>query len=70
MRGGGGAGQLMSRGARIAVAVAVGVALGCVCAFLYPDGLISRAPDSALRWPHRVRSPPLVFCSVRAEFEI
>ncbi|WOK95630.1 hypothetical protein Cni_G04337 [Canna indica] len=28
-----------SRGSRIAMAVAVGILLGCVCAFLYPDGL-------------------------------
>lgn len=39
-----------SRGSRIAAAVAVGIVLGCVCAFLYPDGLFrsfSRGQDSA-----------------------
>uniref|UniRef100_A0A0E0AM12 Glycosyltransferase n=1 Tax=Oryza glumipatula TaxID=40148 RepID=A0A0E0AM12_9ORYZ len=56
MRGGagGGAGQPLSRGSRIAAAVAVGVALGCVCAFLYPDGLLSRSSDAALHWPRQV----------------
>ncbi|XP_074573373.1 arabinosyltransferase RRA2-like [Curcuma longa] len=41
---------LPSRGSRIAAAVAVGILLGCVCAFLYPDGLFrsfSRVQDSA-----------------------
>lgn len=52
MRGGGG-GQTLSRGSRIAAAVVVGVALGCVCAFLYPDGLLSRAPHSAIHWPRQ-----------------
>ncbi|GJN40095.1 hypothetical protein PR202_gb29263 [Eleusine coracana subsp. coracana] len=57
MRGSGGAGgQPMSRGARILAAVVVGVTLGCVCAFLYPDGLIPRSPDSALHWPRRFYS--------------
>ncbi|ONK58599.1 uncharacterized protein A4U43_C09F14720 [Asparagus officinalis] len=35
MRGAGGS----SRGSRIAMAVAIGITLGCVCAFLFPDGL-------------------------------
>uniref|UniRef100_A0A0E0AM11 Glycosyltransferase n=1 Tax=Oryza glumipatula TaxID=40148 RepID=A0A0E0AM11_9ORYZ len=58
MRGGagGGAGQPLSRGSRIAAAVAVGVALGCVCAFLYPDGLLSRSSDAALHWPRQADS--------------
>ncbi|CAD6223305.1 unnamed protein product [Miscanthus lutarioriparius] len=50
---GGGAGPPLSRGSRIAAAVVVGVALGCLCAFLYPDGLFARAPDSAIHWPRR-----------------
>jgi hypothetical protein len=54
MRGGGASGQPLSRGSRIAAAVAVGVTLGCVCAFIYPDGLIPRSPDSAIHWPRRV----------------
>jgi hypothetical protein len=29
-----------SRGSKIAIAVAVGVLLGCVFAFLYPDGFV------------------------------
>ncbi|XP_072973195.1 arabinosyltransferase RRA2-like isoform X1 [Typha angustifolia] len=41
---------LPSRGSRIAMAVAVGVLLGCICAFLYPDGLFQSA-----RW-HKVHS--------------
>ncbi|NP_001130696.1 Arabinosyltransferase RRA3 [Zea mays] len=53
---GGGAGPPLSRGSRIAAAVVVGVALGCLCAFLYPDGLFHRAPDSAIHWPRRVES--------------
>jgi hypothetical protein len=53
---GGGAGPPLSRGSRIAAAVVVGVALGCLCAFLYPDGLFHRAPDSAIHWPRRVRT--------------
>jgi arabinosyltransferase len=36
------------------VAVAVGVALGCVCAFLYPNGLFFRPSASALQWTHQV----------------
>uniref|UniRef100_A0A0E0EDS5 Glycosyltransferase n=1 Tax=Oryza meridionalis TaxID=40149 RepID=A0A0E0EDS5_9ORYZ len=58
MRGGagGGGGQPLSRGSRIAAAVAVGVALGCVCAFLYPDGLLSRSSDAALHWPRQADS--------------
>ncbi|KAJ1291662.1 hypothetical protein BS78_02G333200 [Paspalum vaginatum] len=55
MRGGGG-GQTLSRGSRIAAAVVVGVTLGCLCAFLYPDGLFSRVPDSAIHWPRRADS--------------
>ncbi|CAN6205925.1 unnamed protein product [Urochloa humidicola] len=55
MRGGGG-GQPLSRGSRIAAAVVVGVALGCLCAFFYPDGFFSRAPDSAIHWPRRADS--------------
>ena len=53
---GGGAGPPLSRGSRIAAAVVVGVALGCLCAFLYPDVLFPRAPDSAIHWPRRVRT--------------
>nr|BAJ95641.1 predicted protein [Hordeum vulgare subsp. vulgare] len=56
MRTGLGSGQPPSRGSRIAAAVAVGVTLGCVCAFLYPDGLISRSTDSALHWRRRADS--------------
>ncbi|EER99626.1 hypothetical protein BDA96_02G375100 [Sorghum bicolor] len=52
----GGAGPPLSRGSRIAAAVVVGVALGCLCAFLYPDGLFPRAPDSAIHWPRRAES--------------
>ncbi|XP_062190359.1 arabinosyltransferase RRA3-like [Phragmites australis] len=59
-----GSGQPLSRGSRIAAAVAVGVALGCLCAFLYPDGLLSRSPDAALRWPHRIDS---VACDTSGE---
>lgn len=54
--GGGGGGQPLSRGSRIAAAVVVGVTLGCLCAFFYPDGLFSRASDSATHWPRRVRT--------------
>ncbi|TKW35580.1 hypothetical protein SEVIR_2G383400v4 [Setaria viridis] len=54
--GGGGGGQPLSRGSRIAAAVVVGVALGCLCAFFYPDGFFSRAPDSAIHWPRRADS--------------
>nr|CAB3500403.1 unnamed protein product [Digitaria exilis] len=54
LRGGGG-GKPLSRGSRIAVAVAVGIALGCLCAFLYPDGLF-RPSASALRWSRHVDS--------------
>jgi hypothetical protein len=32
-----------SRGSKIAIAVAVGVLLGCVFAFLYPDGFFKSA---------------------------
>lgn len=46
----------MSRGSRIAVAVAVGVTLGCVCAFLYPDGLFFRSSASALQSLRHVES--------------
>ncbi|CAN6289044.1 unnamed protein product [Urochloa humidicola] len=53
LRGGGGGGKPLSRGSRIAVAVAIGVALGCVCAFLYPDGLF-RPSASALHWSSHV----------------
>ncbi|WVZ66533.1 hypothetical protein U9M48_015738 [Paspalum notatum var. saurae] len=56
MRGGGGGGQTLSRGSRIAAAVVVGVTLGCLCAFLYPDGLLSRVPDTAIHWPRRADS--------------
>jgi len=53
MRGGGG--KPLSRGSRIAVAVAVGVALGCVCAFLYPNSLLFRLRSaSALQWSRQV----------------
>lgn len=52
LRGGGG-GKPLSRGSRIAVAVAIGIALGCVCAFLYPAGLF-RPSASALRWSRHV----------------
>ncbi|TKV95402.1 hypothetical protein SEVIR_9G361000v4 [Setaria viridis] len=56
LRGGGsGGGKPLSRGSRIAVAVAVGVALGCVCAFLYPDGIF-RPSASALHWSSHVDS--------------
>ncbi|KAJ1296606.1 hypothetical protein BS78_01G314700 [Paspalum vaginatum] len=55
IRGGGG-GKPLSRGYRIAVAVAVGVTLGCVCAFLYPEGLFFRPSDSALQSPRHVDS--------------
>ncbi|KAM0917462.1 hypothetical protein ACQ4PT_009498 [Festuca glaucescens] len=42
-RGGGTVGgKPLSHGSRIAIAVAIGVALGCVCAFLYPEGLFMR----------------------------
>ncbi|XP_062211626.1 arabinosyltransferase RRA3-like [Phragmites australis] len=51
-----GGGKPLSRGSRIAVAVAVGVALGCVFAFLYPDGLFFRPSASALQWPLHVDS--------------
>ncbi|PUZ72723.1 hypothetical protein GQ55_2G417500 [Panicum hallii var. hallii] len=54
--GGGGGGQPLSRGSRIAAAVVVGVALGCVCAFFYPEGFFSSAPDSAIHWPRRADS--------------
>ncbi|KAG2539928.1 hypothetical protein PVAP13_9NG508500 [Panicum virgatum] len=54
LRGGGG-GKPLSHGSRIAVAVAVGIALGCVCAFLYPDGLF-RPSASALQWSRHVDS--------------
>uniref|UniRef100_A0A0D9X0Y8 Glycosyltransferase n=1 Tax=Leersia perrieri TaxID=77586 RepID=A0A0D9X0Y8_9ORYZ len=54
--GGGGGGQPLSRGSRIAAAVAVGVTLGCVCAFLYPDGLLSRSSDAALHWARQADS--------------
>ncbi|CAN6225891.1 unnamed protein product [Urochloa humidicola] len=54
--GGGGGGQPLSRGSRIAAAVVVGVALGCLCAFFYPDGFFSRSPDSAIHWPSRADS--------------
>nr|CAB3495511.1 unnamed protein product [Digitaria exilis] len=54
LRGGGG-GKPLSRGSRIAVAVAVGIALGCLCAFLYPDGLF-RPSASTLRWSRHVDS--------------
>nr|CAB3454803.1 unnamed protein product [Digitaria exilis] len=54
--GGGGGGQPLSRGSRIAAAVVVGVTLGCLCAFFYPDGLFSRASDSATHWPRRADS--------------
>ncbi|RWW41914.1 hypothetical protein BHE74_00052567 [Ensete ventricosum] len=57
-----------SRGSRIAMAVAVGVLLGCVCAFLYPDGLFRsfstlRSPgqDSAADWSLVWRFDPLSF---------
>jgi hypothetical protein len=54
LRGGGsGGGKPLSRGSRIAVAVAVGVVLGCVCALLYPDGLF-RTSASALHWSSHV----------------
>ncbi|XP_039119566.1 arabinosyltransferase RRA2-like [Dioscorea cayenensis subsp. rotundata] len=33
----------LSRASRIAIAVAVGSLLGCICAFLYPDGLFHEA---------------------------
>lgn len=36
-----------SRGSRIAAAVAVGVLLGCVLAFVYPHGLFAAAPTRA-----------------------
>lgn len=52
LRGGGG-GKPLSRGSRIAVAVAIGITLGCVCAFLYPAGLF-RPSASALRWSRHV----------------
>ncbi|KAI8025657.1 Arabinosyltransferase RRA3 [Camellia lanceoleosa] len=32
------------RGSRLAVAIAIGVAIGCVCAFLYPHGLFDSIP--------------------------
>jgi len=54
MRGGGG--QPLSRGSRIAAAVVVGVALGCLCAFFYPEGFFPRAPDSAINWHRRADS--------------
>ncbi|KAF8664291.1 hypothetical protein HU200_054837 [Digitaria exilis] len=54
--GGGGGGQPLSRGSRIAAAVVVGVTLGCLCAFFYPDDLFSRASDSAIHWPRRADS--------------
>jgi hypothetical protein len=54
-RGGGTVGgKPLSRGSRIAIAVAIGVALGCVCAFLYPEGLFMRPSTSALQWPRHV----------------
>jgi hypothetical protein len=34
--------------------VAIGVALGCVCAFLYPEGLFMRPSTTALQWPRHV----------------
>ena len=55
MRGGSG-GQPLSRGSRIAAAVVVGVALGCLCASFYPEGFFPRASDSAINWPRRVRT--------------
>jgi hypothetical protein len=58
---GGGAGPPLSRGSRIAAAVVVGVALGCLCAFLYPAGLFPRAPDSASHWPRQVQYPRFRF---------
>jgi hypothetical protein len=53
--GASGGGKPLSRGSRIAIAVAVGIALGCVCAFLYPEGLFWRPSTSALQWPRHVR---------------
>ncbi|KAF3323288.1 UDP-D-xylose:L-fucose alpha-1,3-D-xylosyltransferase 2-like protein [Carex littledalei] len=38
-----------SRGSRIAIAVAVGVLLGCVFAFLYPDGFFKSSRSFAGR---------------------
>ncbi|PKI36710.1 hypothetical protein CRG98_042899, partial [Punica granatum] len=37
------------RGSRIAVAIAVGVLLGCVLALLYPNGLFSSNPPRQLQ---------------------
>lgn len=37
-----------SRGSRIAAAIAVGVLLGCVLAFLYPRGLFGAAPRARI----------------------
>ncbi|XP_047090821.1 arabinosyltransferase RRA3-like isoform X1 [Lolium rigidum] len=56
-RGGGTVGgKPLSRGSRIAIAVAIGVSLGCVCAFLYPEGLFMRPSTTALQWPRHVGS--------------
>ncbi|KAH7688651.1 hypothetical protein IHE45_03G045200 [Dioscorea alata] len=44
----------LSRGSRIAIAVAVGVLLGCICAFLYPDGLFREATS-------RIKSSQVIF---------
>uniref|UniRef100_A0A5B7A4B2 Glycosyltransferase n=1 Tax=Davidia involucrata TaxID=16924 RepID=A0A5B7A4B2_DAVIN len=37
------------RGSRIAIAIAIGVLLGCVCAFLYPHGFFNPDPPSQSR---------------------
>lgn len=34
------------RGSRIAVAVAIGVLVGCVCAFLFPNGFFTPVPQT------------------------
>ncbi|BAF14056.1 Os04g0168300, partial [Oryza sativa Japonica Group] len=41
-------------GSCIAAAVAVGIMLGCLCTFLYPDGLLSCCSNAALHWPRQV----------------
>ena len=51
LRGGGGG---PSRGSRIATAVAIGITLGCVCAFLFPDGFF------------RFNSPPEGHTSIKS----
>ncbi|MQL82762.1 hypothetical protein Taro_015243 [Colocasia esculenta] len=43
---GGGPSAAWSRGSRIVVAVGIGVLVGCVFAFLYPDGLFGPAPPA------------------------